>query len=163
MAYNMLALKPLFIQTCFLSAIQKQQPFRINTMTKLQRYSGYAGLIPFVGLSLLALSGYPNAEYWLLSYAALIYSFLGGILWQASLKDNLPPHVTILALGAMLWAWLWLLIPSTYWHPVAALSFIGLWLYERRYLQGSYIQGFLQLRCQLSTGAAASLMAYSIL
>ena len=132
-------------------------------MTKLQRYSGYAGLTPFIGLSLMALSGYPNAEHWLLSYAALIFSFLGGILWQASLKDDLPAHVTAIALGAMLWAWLWLLIPFTYWHSVAALSFIGLWLYERRYLQGSYIQGFLQLRCQLSTGAAASLMAYSIL
>lgn len=132
-------------------------------MTQLQCYSGYAGLIPFVGLSLLALSGYPNAEHWLLSYAALIFSFLGGILWQASLKDDLPAHVTIIALGAMLWAWLWLLIPFSYWHPIAALSFISLWIYERRYLRGSYIQGFLQLRCQLSSGAAASLMLYSVL
>lgn len=51
---------------------------------------GYAGLIPFIGLTALMLMNQPSAEFWLMSYAALIFSFLGGVQWLATLTPVSP-------------------------------------------------------------------------
>ena len=133
-------------------------------MTYAHRVSGYAGLIPFFTLMILAISGYDAAGQWLLSYAALIFSFLGGVLWLATIKDPLPRHVTVISLVVMLWGWLWLIIPSEYWLIIAALSFLLLHGYERYFLAHSYFPDFMHLRRNLSAGAAIALtLAYLFL
>lgn len=127
-------------------------------MTAWHTRLGYAGLLPFVGLSALVLAEFPQASAWLLSYSALIYSFLGGLLWLASLNAKLPTHTLFVSVGVMLWAWLWLLLPQYPWHLVAAISFVLLWLYERVYLSDVYPRGFMRLRQWLTSLAALSLL-----
>lgn len=127
-------------------------------MTSSHRYLGYAGLVPFVVLSLASLADIEHAHFFLLSYAALIFSFLGGILWGQSLQLRLAPHASLVSISCMLWAWLWLLMPGYDWVILAALSFVMLWLYEWFLLRQHVAKGFLQLRGQLSLIAAFCLL-----
>lgn len=50
---------------------------------------GYGGLIPFVGLAALALSGssdpIPDPAAWLLAYGAIILSFVGALQWGVAM------------------------------------------------------------------------------
>lgn len=126
-------------------------------LTNRHHMLGYAGLIPFYGLAIMSWLGFLYAIDWLLSYAALIFSFLGGLLWYASVVENLPRQVVIISVSTMLWAWFWLLSPTHYWLWLAALSFIGLHLYERKQLSDVYSTELMRLRGHLSYGAALAL------
>lgn len=132
-------------------------------MNRLHHLLGYGGLIPFIGLSLLIVMGYPAASFWLITYAALIFSFLGGLLWVASIKAALPKHVAIVSVTMMLWAWCWLLFPAINWFWFAAWSFLGVWLYEKRTLADFYGAELIRLRLQLSLVAAFSLILAALL
>jgi hypothetical protein len=125
-------------------------------MSFLHRLLGFAGLIPFLGLSLLAVTNIYPAEHLLIGYAALIYSFLGGVIWSFSLQNPVG-HTSVLSVSLMLWAWSWLLMPISVALPLAAVSFALLPLYEHRYLKPLYPQAFMRLRWQLSVVAATSL------
>ena len=127
------------------------------------RWGGYTGLIPFVSLSLLTIAGFSFAPAALISYAALIFSFLCGVVWFVSLKRPQTGHITLVALGGMLWSWCWLLFPSIDWLGTASLSFSLLWLYERRVLNQDYGDQFIRLRLWLSSGASLSLILAFIL
>jgi len=126
-------------------------------MSASQRYFGYAGLLPFILLCLAALAGIDSAKTYLMSYAALIFSFLGGILWGSSLSQKHPSHISLVSVSCMLWAWCWLLMPSYSWFTLAAVSFVALWLYEWLILGHLLNKTFLQLRGQLSAVAALCL------
>lgn len=130
-------------------------------MNKQHRMLGYAGLIPFILLAIGNLAQIDHAAIFLLSYAALIFSFLGGILWGQSLSQALPPHVSLVSVSCMLWAWLWLLMPAYNWLWLAALSFIALWLYEWLLLSRYLAPDFVRMRGQLSLVAALSLVVAS--
>lgn len=132
-------------------------------MTPLHRVSGFAGLLPFFTLAILSVADYASASGWLLSYAALIFSFLGGNLWQVTLNHSVPVHMIILSLGAMLWGWLWLIVPWDHWSLVASLSFMGLYQYEKRFVSMLYKARFLALRGMLSTGAATAMALHYFL
>ena len=132
-------------------------------MTRLHQLLGYGGLIPFVGLAIINMTGaFPNSSEWLLTYTALIFSFLGGLLWLVSMQYQLPNHVPLVSVSMMLWAWCWLLWPDINWFWFAAWSFLSLWLYEKFYLSMVYSPDFLRLRGQLSLTAALSLMATAL-
>lgn len=141
-------------------------------MTPIASILGYAGLIPFVGLAVFNYLGYSEAKHFLISYAALIFSFLGGVQWMANLKTYLKtnlktnrfinPIITldaakqIIAVSIMLWTWLWLLSPNILilqnidWSILAGLSFWFLWLFERTAFKTIYSIKFMQLRRNLS-------------
>ncbi|MCV6611982.1 MAG: DUF3429 domain-containing protein [Amphritea sp.] len=132
-------------------------------LTDTHRTLGIAGLMPFIGLSLVAISGSELYSLYLLTYAALIFSFLGGVLWFVSLNQQAPGHLAWISVSVMLWAWSWL-------HPqfpaallLAAASFIGLHLYERYYLAGLYPQAFMTLRSMLTVIASVSLAVAALL
>lgn len=132
-------------------------------MSRLHQLLGYAGLIPFIGLAVLTVTGvYPASSEWLLTYAALIFSFLGGLLWLVSMQYQLPKHVPLVSIALMLWAWCWLLWPAFNWFWLAAWSFLGLWLYEKFYLASVYSPAFLRMRGHLSLIAGLSLMAAAL-
>lgn len=128
------------------------------TLSFWHRWGGYTGLIPFVSLSLLTIAGFSFAPAALISYAALIFSFLCGVVWFVSLKRPQTGHIALVALGGMLWSWCWILFPAIDWTAAAGLSFALLWLYERRVLSRDYGDQFIQLRLWLSSGAALSLL-----
>lgn len=58
---------------------------RVNTPPFPVALLGYGGLIPFVGLAALSISGsreiVPNPSGWLLAYGAVILSFVGALQW----------------------------------------------------------------------------------
>lgn len=120
---------------------------------------GYLGLIPFFGLVVASerLGGH-YAE-WLLSYAALIFTFLGGIIWFSSLVEGAAKHQVWVSIIGMLWAWSWLIYPLEYPMLIAGISFLALWLYERHCLVSIYPAEFWTLRTVLSLGAASALIA----
>ncbi|BBP43163.1 DUF3429 domain-containing protein [Thiosulfativibrio zosterae] len=142
-------------------------------MLKEHHWLGYGGLIPFVGLSLLIwLTPWQLDEqllgHLLLNYSAMILSFLGGVIWMASLVYRLPKHALYVSVFAMLWPWLVLIeaeimglsLPLAL--SIAAFSFIALWLYEKRFTTAAYDYAFFKLRTQLSWVAALSLLLGSL-
>lgn len=142
------------------STTATRQPLQLSDT---HRTLGIAGLMPFIGLALVAMSGTEVCRLYLLSYAALIFSFLGGVLWFVSLYRSAPGHTAWISVIAMLWAWAWL-------HPqfplpllIAAVSFIGLHLYERYCLSDLYPVLFMKLRALLTVIASLSLIAAQLL
>ncbi|MBT8449838.1 MAG: DUF3429 domain-containing protein [Gammaproteobacteria bacterium] len=132
-------------------------------MKKIHLTLGYAGLIPFIGLSIMIVMGYSVANIALLSYACLIASFLGGTLWMSSVEHKLAGHVAVTSNLLMLAAWAILIF-----HQVegifylASALFVVLICYERRYLKLQYYVDYLRLRTVLSWLAAGCLLIVAI-
>ena len=144
-------------------------------MNNLHRVLGYGGLIPFIGLAMFY--HYPDElmyqligteqspiGFWLVSYAALIYSFIGGVYWSISLQKNYNNLVPLLLLSIfmMLWAWLWILKPALFSPWIMALSFWLLPIIEYRWLKGIMNDDFRKMRLHLSIIAGLSLMSLSL-
>lgn len=128
-------------------------------MQKVHIILGYAGLIPFVGLSILAISGYEDAEYLLLTYAALILSFLGGIVWMATITANKHWSLAVLSNAVMLIAWAAVVFGDSIWAlAVIAVVMLGLLFIESRYLRSDYADDFFKLRKHLTVIAAFSIL-----
>ncbi len=91
-----------------------QAPSRIPTVPALL---GYAGVLPFAALALLALFGqgqWPEmALRAFLAYGAVILSFLGGIRWGAAARATpIRAAEFVVAVVPSLWAWACLLAAS---------------------------------------------------
>jgi|TARA_B100001250_G_scaffold409319_1_gene433416 hypothetical protein len=127
-------------------------------LKKIHLILGYGGLIPFFGLALLHYLNFENADSFLIAYAALIFSFLGGLLWKSTLYNDLPAHVIYISVTVMLWAWVWLIFNQLNWFFIASCSFFALYLYEKKYLIQTYPDGFIKLRLHLSMSATVVLL-----
>ncbi|WP_430010128.1 DUF3429 family protein [Methylophaga lonarensis] len=127
-------------------------------MTRLHKLLGYAGLLPFISLSLLMHSQQADMEWMLRSYAALIFSFLGGLLWLASTRIYVPSHVAVMAVSCMLWGWCWLIVPQFFPLWLLSASFLALLIYEMQALSAVYSDALMSLRKRLSLVAALSLL-----
>ena len=127
-------------------------------MQKIYILLGYAGLIPFVGLAALILYGVNTADYLLLSYSALILSFLGGVVWMAALQSSKHWTLVLFSNLLMLTAWLTLIFPDSSWSmPVLACLYLLLLWTENQYLRNYYFPEFFNLRRNLTLIAAFSL------
>ncbi len=120
---------------------------------------GYAGLIPFVFLALdPLLTGFisaPLARLSLLSYGAIILSFLGGIIWGRSLDNPQAGGAMIVSVVLSLAGWgaiLWL-GPEAFW--VLAVGFGAALFYD---MGGNLPPWFRRLRIHLSIGAALAMI-----
>ncbi len=124
---------------------------------------GYAGLIPFVGLSIATIMGYPQANFALLSYAMLIASFLGGTLWLSSVENKLPGHTAIVSNILMLAAWVILLLHNqTGIYYFAAALYAVLIVYERRFFKTIHAPEYLQLRTILSVVVTVCMLTVAV-
>lgn len=136
---------------------------------KLASWLGYAGLIPFVSLSLAVIispravaAGAPLA---LLVYAAVILSFLGGIVWGRLLAadkgelahadrhliySNLPPLV----------AWFALFFDFELALLILAAAFFAAFFYDRSLRQaGIFPAWFYAMRVRLTGIVVIALLA----
>lgn len=135
-------------------------------MTKMQKIHyilGYAGLIPFIGLSLLTIMNDSVSHFALITYTALIASFLGGTLWMISANEDLPMHVAITSNVIMLLSWLLIIfykVDGIYY--LASALFISLICYERRFVKHLYSPEYLQLRTWLSWIVAGCLISVAV-
>jgi len=151
------------------------EPKRIPTMAIVL---SLAGLLPFVGLTLLLVAGQrPSANTSLalaalIGYGAVILSFLGGIRWGATLGER-NPSAQALALGVSIIpaiiGWSAILLLSARGQAFAPLSLLiagfltqGLWdLVGAR--SGALPQWFARLRLPLTLIVTACLIVAAVL
>jgi len=137
------------------------------------RILGYAGLLPLIGC-VAGLGLLPMHRALLLDagfgYAALIFSFLGGLWWgQGVARGKASPSLFTVAVLPSLIAWGLMLLRLLGWTPQEALLALGAAILlspivdlalERK--QAS-VQGWIALRLQLSTGLGALTLALAVL
>ncbi len=93
---------------------------------------GYLGLIPFIVLSIslwiVQVEYYVTVENALLTYAAIILSFMGAIYWGAAINNSANPEKTLLILGVIpaLIAWFASLAGPLIQYSVFYIAFSGL-------------------------------------
>ena len=87
-----------------------------QTTPLMAKVLGYAGLIPFVGLTALLqivdVVHQPSVVFALQAYSATILSFLGAIHWGLTMRDEQPSQgMLIWGVAPSLLAWASLLVP----------------------------------------------------
>lgn len=122
---------------------------------------GYAGLLPFVvGAALVWLVWppvHPYAAWALLTYAAVIASFLGGIHWGAAWRmPNDSPGVLVWGVCPSLLAWVGALMPARSGLVLLGIVLIVSYLVDRSIYPRYGLQRWLRLRLHLSAVAALS-------
>lgn len=134
---------------------------------------GAAGLLPFGFLAILLLTGWHDAlgltaqgtEVALVTYGALIASFLGGIRWGVALREGgaAGPRDFALSVVPSLAAWACLALPGP-WDLRALGALILLWGVVDQGLvrRGLAPSWFGPLRALLSGGAGLALLAASL-
>ncbi len=96
---------------------------------------GYAGLIPFILLSIASWLQIPldiDVTNMLLTYAAIIFSFMGAVHWGIAIssKQDSSEYLIVSVMPALI-AWLALLAPQTYAFLLLLFGFIALYVYDR--------------------------------
>ena len=132
---------------------------------------GYAGLLPFVLLSLTLLLGLElpflkgvRLDWWLAAYAAMVLSFLGAVHWGVVLgmQRYLPEHEVerLLVYGIVpgVLAWLGLLLPVGLSLLFMALLLIGAYVADRLLLFPRINSHYARLRTQLTAIAVLMLV-----
>lgn len=133
-------------------------------MQQIHPILGYAGLIPFVGLAFLTWQGWPQAYFYLLTYAALILSFLGGVVWLATIQSNQHWLIAVASNVVMLLAWLAVIFHESGWAlSLIAGTMLAHFLVEKRYLRLIYDDSFFQLRKHLTYIAVLSIVTADVL
>jgi hypothetical protein len=125
---------------------------------------GLAGLIPFVVLAAVQWFSVPGwrmlAGSALLSYGALIVSFLGGIHWGLAMRGQpLAPARLIWGVLPSLLGWLAVLLDSPWGHAVLAISLLACFVVDRSVYRALGLQAWLPLRATLTAVATFSVAA----
>lgn len=141
----------------------------ISLSEQLAKGLSYAGLLPFVSLSIAAIF-FPGAveagaQLALLVYAAVILSFLGGIVWGRLLAakegsiTNANRHLVYSNLPPLA-AWFALFFDFERALLILASAFVAALLYDRSLLAaGTVPSWFYAMRVRLTVIAVASLLA----
>ena len=125
-------------------------------LAMLARLLGFAGLIPFVTFSIgtwITLPLVTDSHYTLVTYAALILSFMGAIHWGLAMAENNSKRNLQLALSVLptLLGWLALLLPLLQGYVVLITCFIFLYLADRQAIKAySLAEWYLPLRAVLT-------------
>lgn len=143
------------------------QPIAVDTLI---HNLGNAGLIPFVGLMLLMwvvnAEALPYVALTMVSYAALIATFLGGIHWgvvwvRQSGGSGIPPLTDEAARHHLWWgitpsllAWPGMLMPEYAALPWLGVLLLACYAVDRKLLADSGLGHWLTLRFRLSGVAA---------
>jgi Protein of unknown function (DUF3429) len=120
---------------------------------------GYAGLLPFAGLSallwLVRLDLHPFVATALLSYGAVVVSFLAGIHWGIAFQADGPParFHTLWGVALSLLAWLAALMPAFAGLPLLGLLLAGSYAVDRKCWPAAGLGSWLTLRFRLTAVA----------
>ena len=137
------------------------------------RMLGYAGLLPLIGCA-AGLVLLPTHRALLLDagfgYAALIFSFLGGLWWgQSVARGKASPALFTIAVLPSLIAWGLMLLRLLGWTTEAALLVLGAAILLSPIVdlaltrKQQSVNGWIALRLQLSTGLGALTLALALL
>ena len=126
-------------------------------LERIAKTLGYTGLIPFIVFSAgtwMTLPLMENAHTALMTYAAIILSFMGAIHWGLAMSQNSSHANFQLAASVVpaLLGWLALLIPMLYGYGLLALSFVVLYFADKLAGdQGLVPSWYLPMRVKLTT------------
>ncbi len=133
----------------------------------LAKWLGYAGLIPFVGLSIsvwwLDSAARAQSLHALLAYGASIMGFLGAIHWGLTMRDPTPSS-TLLAWGVMpsLTAWVALLLPARAGLWLVVLGLCVCLAVDQRVYPRYGLRAWLKMRFLLTAIASVSCAAAAL-
>ena len=138
---------------------------RINLMsdpTQLAKQLGYAGLLPFVTLTLML--WFADADFGgavamaLAGYGAVIASFLGGVHWGIAqcLPANAARFHTLWGVVPSLMAWVSMIMPRSVQLPLIALVLLVCYVVDRRNYPRVGLAAWLPMRLRLSAVAILS-------
>lgn len=128
-------------------------------MQRIYQVLGHAGLIPFVGLAIIAVMGWEPAQSMLVKYAALILSFLGGTVWMLAMQKQLHWSVAIVSNAVTLLAWVVLMLfPSNIALLALAILYSFFITFENQFMKLHYSEAYFRLRLILTIVAVISLM-----
>lgn len=129
-------------------------------MIRTAHWLGYAGLIPFIGLTLgKELS--PLTAVAFSTYSAIILSFLGGIHWGVALSKpqwSNPTRLCLCMLPSLL-GWMALLLPMSGALILLIGSYLIWWLWDRTQLDQP---DYRRLRLQLTAVVVICHLAWLI-
>lgn len=117
---------------------------------------GYAGLIPFVVFSIgcwIPLPYVTNAPYILITYGAVILSFMGAVHWGVAManKDQQQGKFFITSVLPALIAWPALLLAQSLALAILLAGFIGLYTYDRSVEKAQALPGwYIPMRTRLT-------------
>ena len=117
---------------------------------------GYAGLIPFVVFSIgcwIPLPYVTNAPYILITYGAVILSFMGAVHWGVAManKDQQQGKFFISSVLPALIAWPALLLAQPLALVILLAGFIGLYTYDRSVEKAQALPGwYIPMRTRLT-------------
>ena len=122
---------------------------------------GLAGLIPFLAGAALQWFSPPGwrmlAGSALLTYGAVIVSFLGGIHWGLAMRSGHPPSARLVwGVVPSLLGWLGVLLDSPWGQAVLVLSLLACFSVDRASYRDLGLQAWLPLRALLTTVASLS-------
>jgi hypothetical protein len=96
---------------------------------------GYAGLLPFIGIPLLILTGqihYFEGYTYFSQYSAIILSFFGGIHWLDALQNRRKNHQLFVAMLPSIVGWLSLVFLQGYMlFSVLSIAYVGVLMYDK--------------------------------
>jgi hypothetical protein len=96
---------------------------------------GYAGLLPFIGIPLLILTGqihYFEGYTYFAQYSAIILSFFGGIHWLDALQNRRKNHQLFVAMLPSIVGWLSLVFLQGYLlFSVLSIAYVGVLMYDK--------------------------------
>ncbi|MBT8129220.1 MAG: DUF3429 domain-containing protein [Gammaproteobacteria bacterium] len=139
-------------------------------LERMAKTLGYAGLIPFIVFSTgtwMTLPLMENAHTALMTYAAIILSFMGAVHWGLAMSQN-SSHANCQLAGSVvpaLLGWLALLIPMLYGYGLLVLSFVVLYFADRLAGDKGLVPSwYLPMRVRLTTVVVVCLViaAFSV-
>ena len=128
----------------------------MNNTQRLARWYGYFGLIPFVLLTLVVVSGFSFADSARVifdQYSAVILAFMAGIYWPIALREEgpvNPKRLMVASIGLALWSWVILVFPETFRALAFALGFLFLFGIDRWVLDVIWSNIYLAMRFHLT-------------
>jgi len=118
---------------------------------------GYAGLLPFIGIPVLIVTGilsYYQGYTYFIQYSAIILSFFGGIHWLDALQNKRKDHQLYVAMLPSIIAWLALIFfEGNSLLSVLSVAYIGILMYDKYVLalERDILISYTFLRTMLTT------------
>ena len=96
---------------------------------------GYAGLLPFIGIPILILTGqihYYQGYTYFYQYSAIILSFFGGIHWLDALQNRRSNHQLYIAMLPSIVGWFSLMFLQGYMlFSALSIAYVGILMYDK--------------------------------
>jgi hypothetical protein len=96
---------------------------------------GYAGLLPFIGIPILILTGqihYYQGYTYFAQYSAIILSFFGGIHWLDALQNRRSNHQLYIAMLPSIVGWFSLMFLQGYMlFSALSIAYVGILMYDK--------------------------------